>query len=205
MAEWNKQADAEMITAAVKALDANGFTTIVVGSGAEAKQKALELLPKGAEVFTVSSTTLDSIGLSKEINETGNYDSVRKKMNGMDRNMQKKEMAKLGAAPDWVVGSVHAITQDGKVMIASASGSQLPAYVYGASHVIWIVGTQKIVKNLDEGMKRIYEYTLPLESERMKKAYGAPGSVVAKVLIYNSEHFMKGRITILLVKETLGF
>ncbi len=201
---WNKQAGEEAIEAAVKSLNTNGFTALVVENGQEAKEKALELIPKGSEVFTVTSETVDSIGLSKELNESGKYDSVRNKLHSLDRNTQRKEMVMLGAAPDWVVGSVHAITEDGKAMIASASGSQLPAYVYGASHVIWIVGTQKIVKDVEQGTKRIYEYTLPLESERARKAYGIPGSVVAKLVLMNRE-ISKGRTTIILVKEVLGF
>ena len=197
---WNKQAGEEAIEAAVKSLNTNGFTALVVENGQEAKEKALELIPKGSEVFTVTSETVDSIGLSKELNESGKYDSVRNKLHSLDRNTQRKEMVMLGAAPDWVVGSVHAITEDGKAMIASASGSQLPAYVYGASHVIWIVGTQKIVKDVEQGTKRIYEYTLPLESERARKAYGIPGSVVAKLVLMNRE-ISKGRTTIILVKR----
>jgi hypothetical protein len=201
---WDKLADKGTLEATVKSLDANGFSTLVVESGAEAREKALELIPKGAEVFTATSVTVDTIGLAKEINESGKYDSVRNKLHKLDRNTQRKEMAKLGGTPDWVVGSVHAVTEDGKVLIASASGSQLPSYLFGAPHVIWIVGTQKIVKDMDQGMKRIYEHTLPLESERAKKAYGVPGSSVAKLAIINKE-FAKDRITIILVKEALGF
>ncbi len=99
---------------------------------------------------------------------------------------------------------MHAVTEDGKVLIASNSGSQLPAYAYGSGHVIWVVGAQKIVKNLDEGIKRIYEHSLPLESERARKAYGVPGSAVNKLLIINKE-IIPGRITMILTKEKLGF
>jgi len=201
---WDKMAEDGAIETAVKALNANGFSTIVVENGNAAKAKALELIPKGAEVFTATSATADAIGLTKEINESGSYDSVRNKMHKLDRNTQKKEMAMLAGAPTWVVGSVHALTEDGKALIASASGSQLPAYSYGAQHVLWIVGAQKIVKNTEEGMRRIYEYTLPLESERAKKAYGVPGSFVCKLLTMNKE-IVPERITVIIVKEVLGF
>jgi len=154
--------------------------------------------------MSMSSVTLDTVSISKEIQESEKYNSARKKLLSMDRRTQDLEMQKLGAAPEWAAGSVHAITEDGKVIIASQSGSQLPAYAFGSSHVIWVVGTQKIVKNIDEGMKRIYEYVLPLESERAKKAYGVPGSAVNKILIINKEA-QKGRITIIFVNEVLGF
>ena len=202
--DWNELASKDVLEVVVKALNANGISTIVVENGEEAKDKALELITKGSDVFTVTSTTVNDIGLAKEINESGNYNSVRNKLNSMDYKTQRREMAKLGAAPNWVVGSVHAVTQDGHAIIASASGSQIPAYVFGADHVLWIVGTQKIVKDRDEGFKRVYEHALPLESERARKAYGVKGSVVAKLLIINNE-MVPGRITMILVKEKLGF
>jgi L-lactate utilization protein LutC len=201
---WDELATDESIKNTVNALNANGISTIVVENGAAAKEEALRIIPKGIDVLTVTSATLDAISLAKELNESGMYDSVRNKLFSLDRNTQRKEMLKLGTAPSWVVGSVHALTEDGKVIIASATGSQIPADAYGAEHVIWIVGTQKIVKDLDQGMKRIYEYALPLESERARKAYGMAGSSVAKLLIINKE-YVKDRITIILVKEVLGF
>ena len=148
---------------------------------AEAKEKVLQIIPEGAEIMNMSSVTVDSIGLAKEINESGKYDSVRNKLVAMDRKTQGPQMQKLGAAPEWVVGSVHAVTEDGKVIVASASGSQLPAYAFGSSHVIWVVGSQKIVKDLDDGMKRVYEYVFPLENERAKKVYGGQ-AVLTKFL-----------------------
>jgi acyl-CoA hydrolase len=112
-------------------------------------------------------------------------------------------MRQLGASPDIVVGSVHAVTEEGQVLIASASGSQMAAYVYGASKVIWVVGTQKLVKNLEEGMQRIKEYSYPLEDARIREIYGR-GSILAKLLLVQHE-FMPDRTTIILVKENLGF
>jgi hypothetical protein len=114
-----------------------------------------------------------------------------------------REMVKLGATPEYMVGSVHAVTEDGTVVIASNTGSQLAGYVASAAHVVWVVGVQKIVPNLDEAIKRIYEYTLPLEDERVLQAYGI-NSNVSKLLIVHKE-VMPGRTTMILVKENLGF
>jgi hypothetical protein len=155
--------------------------------------------------MTMSSVTLDTIGLAKEINESGKYNSVKAKLMKMDRTTQGLEMQKLGAAPEYVVGSVHAVTQDGKLLIASNTGSQLPAYAFGASHVIWVVGTQKIVKDEEEGKKRIYEYVLPLESERINKLNNiTAGSFVSKLLAINRER-KPDRLNVIFVKEKLGF
>lgn len=201
--DFSELATEQSITKTIEALAKNGLSTIVLGSGDEAKKKVLEMIPKGAEVMNMSSQTVDGIGLAREINELGKYKSVRGMFSTMDRKTQGSEMQKLGAAPEWAIGSVHAVTEDGKVIVASATGSQLPSYAYGSSHVIWIVGSQKIVKDLDQGMKRIYEYVFPLENERAKKAYGV-GSGVNKVLILNKE-VSPGRITMIIVKERLGF
>ncbi len=201
--EWTKTADETVLGKTADALRENGFEVYLVESGDDARKKVVEILPSGAEVLTVTSRTSESINLAAEINESGRYVSLRNKLSTMNRETQAAEMNKVGASPEWVVGSVHAVTQDGNILIASASGSQLPAYSYGARRVIWVVGSQKIVKDINEGMKRIYEHTLPLESERARKAYGVPGSSVNKILIMQKER--PGRITIILVKEALGF
>lgn len=203
MNKWTKLADEAAVQKTVAALKAAGIDVHVLANSQEAKEKALEIIPEDASVMTMTSATLETIGLEKEINGSGKFDSIRNKHMSMDRNTQGSQMRQLGAAPEWAIGSIHAVTEDGKTLIASASGSQLPAYAYGAGRVIWIVGTQKIVKNTDEGIKRIYEYCLPLEDERARKAYGM-GSGVNKILIINRE-MVKGRITLIFVKERLGF
>lgn len=200
-------ANQETIDKTVEALKAANVTTVVVANAADAKAKVTELLPNDAEVMTMTSITLTDSGIESEINKSGNYDSVRNKLTAMNREIQHREMQIVGAAPDWAIGSVHAVTEDGKVVIASNTGSQLPAYVYGADHIIWVVGAQKIVKNLDEAMKRVYDYVLPLETKRARKAYGLDDnfhSNVSKLVILNKEANPK-RITMVLVKEPLGF
>lgn len=203
MDKWTKLADRQTINKTIEALKANGINADFVENGQKAKEEVLRIIPEGSEVMTMSSTTLQSLGLVEEIDQSGKYDAVKPKLMKMDRDTQGAKMQKMGAAPEWAIGSVHAITDNGQVMIASNSGSQLPAYAYGAAHVIWVVGAQKIVKNIDEGMKRIYEHCLPLEDERAKKAYGV-GSGVSKLLIINKEK-TPGRLTLILVEEELGF
>lgn len=203
MNQWEKLADEQALKRAVASLKNNNVEAIVVKNGEEARKKVLELLPKGAEVITMSSLTLDTIGVAKEINESGNYNAVRPKLMSMDRKTQSLEMQKMGAAPEWAVGSVNAITETGQILVASATGSQLSAYAYGSVHVVWVIGTQKIVKNLGLGFKRIYEYAYPLEDARARKVYGM-GSGINKILVTNKET-IHGRITVIFVKEKLGF
>lgn len=205
MSKWDELADKKTIDRTIQALQANGINARFVETAEEIKKIVLSQIPEGAEVMTMSSVTLGEVGLDEEINQKGSkYNPVRDRLYSMDRNTQAQEMNKLGAAPQFALGSVHAITEDGKVLIASNTGSQLGAYAYGALNVIWVAGTQKIVKNLDEGLKRIYEYVLPLESERARKAYGVPGSNPNKILIINKE-INPQRLTLILVGEKLGF
>lgn len=200
--DFAQPASEEQIARTVKALEANGIRAIVVDDRAEAREALLGLLPAGAEVFTATSQTLEAIGALPEINESGRYDAIRPKLLKLDRQTQAREMRKLAASPDYVVGSVHAITEQGQVLVASGGGSQLASYVYGAGKVVWVAGAQKIVADLNEGLRRIDEHSLPLEDARMRQTRGV-GSQVGKVLIFNREP--RGRTTLILVREALGF
>ena len=142
---FTKLASEEQIERTAKALEANNIKTLVAENGEEARRMFFELLPEGAEVFLGASVTLETLGIKDEIDKSGKYDAVRPKMWAMDRATQGREIRKLGAGPDYAAGSVHAVTEDGSVMIASNTGSQLGPYAYGAGKVIWVVGAQKLV------------------------------------------------------------
>ncbi len=202
MGKWDQLADEKTIKRTVEALRSNGFEVYVAENGEQAKRKVLEIIPAGAEVMNMTSMTLEAINLASEITDSNRFNSVRERLTAMSET-QAQEKRRLGAAPEWAIGSVHAVTEDGHLLIASRTGSQLPAYAYGAAHVIWVIGTQKIVRNTDEGIKRIFEHSFPLEDKRARKAYGV-GSGVDKILIINKE-IQQGRLTVILVKEKLGF
>jgi hypothetical protein len=187
---------------AKEALEAKGLKVRVVDNLEQAHKAVIGIIPKGSEVFTASSVTLDKAGLNDELN-SDKYVSVRDKFMALYGQEDKAvEMRRIGSGSDYTVGSVHAITKDGQVVIASASGSQLPNYAYGASNVIWVVGTQKIVEDLNEAFERIEDYTFHLEDERAKEAYGS-GSSINKILIYRKDP--TNRATVILVKEPVGF
>jgi hypothetical protein len=207
MKAWKDPAARESVQRTMKGLTANGIEVHLAANAAEARKKVLELVPAGAEVFTQTSMTLETTGIAKELNESGRYTSVRAALNGMDPKAQGREMRRLGAAPDVAVGSVHAVTEDGTLLVASLTGSQLPSYAYGAGTVIWVVGTQKIVKDVGEGLARINDYVVGLESVRARKAYGLPDSFAtfpSKVLLFGRE-IQPGRAKVVFVNEALGF
>jgi len=193
----------EQIERTVDALEANGIRTLVAENGEEARRLFFELIPEGSEVFLGSSVTLETLGIKDEIDSSGKYDALRPKMFAMDRATQGREIRKLGGAPDYAAGSVHAVTEDGQVLIASNSGSQLGPYASGAGKIVWVVGAQKLVRDLNEGLNRIYDHVVPLEEQHMQDLYKISTNV-SKILIVNKE-IRPNRITMIIVKEELGF
>jgi hypothetical protein len=185
------------------ALEANGIHVVRARDAAAAKRIVLGLIPAGAQVHQGTSQSLDRSGITDEIEASGRYLSVRSQISTMDRKTQADEIRRLSAAPDVMLGSVHAVTETGSLLAASMGGSQLGPYVSGAGRVIFVVGTQKIVSDIEDGLRRIDEYALPLEDARAMAAYGVH-SAVNKVVIINRE-IRPGRITVVLVDEALGF
>ncbi len=201
--EFTKLASDEQVTRIAKRLEINGMKTVIVENGEEAKKFILDLVPQGVEIYVGQSQSLEKIGLAAEFDKSGRYDAVRPKVFALDRKTQADEIRKLRASPDYFIGSVQAITETGQVLVSSFGGSQLSAHAYGSAKVIWVVGTQKLVKDLDEGFRRIEEYSYPLEDARLHDAYGMH-SANAKMLIVNRE-VVPDRVTIVLVKEELGY
>ena len=202
-AEFCRVASVGQIRVVASALERNGITCTVVDSADAARRAVRSILPVGAEVYNNTSRTLEVIGVAEDIERSGQYQPLRPRLYQMDREMQVREMRQLSASPDWVVGSVHALTEEGSLLIASASGSQLGPIASGAGHVILVIGAQKIVPDFDTGLRRIYDYCFPLEDRRARQAYGV-ASGVNNVLVINKT-IAPGRITAILVSEPLGF
>lgn len=200
--EFSHLASEEQIARTVQALESNGIQTFVVDTGEEARDCVLGMIPSGVEVYNSASRTLELIGLAADIQNSTRFQPLRARLNTLNRETQQREIRRLTSGADVLVGSVHAITEQGQVLLASAAGNQLGAAAFGASSVIWVVGTQKLVRTLDEGLRRISEYCYPLEDARTRQVLGQP-SAVNKVLIVNAER--PGRIKIVLVKQALGF
>ena len=200
---WGIRADEGRVKRTMAALEANGMTVVRASDAAAAKPIVLDLIPDASSVHQGASQTLDVLGITYEIEKSGRYAALRPRIWSMDRETEADEIRRLGAAPDVMLGSVHAVTETGSLLAASMSGSQLGPYVSGAGRVILVVGTQKIVTDLEEGLLRINEYAWRLEDARAQAAYGIR-SAVNKVVIINRE-ITPGRITVVLVDEVLGF
>ena len=195
--------DEAALQTTVVALEEHGFSVEVVADLDAARQAVLARIPEGSSVMTNTSETLNQTGLVDVINEGGGrYESARNKMFALDFATQAQQMKAIGGQPDYALGSVHAVTRDGTLVIASASGSQLASYAWGAANVIFVVGAQKLVPTLDAARERIYQHTLKLEDARAQAAYGQH-SFVGKLLEIHAE--LPGRIHIVLVRQPVGF
>jgi hypothetical protein len=196
-------ADDAQVKRTAAALEANGMSVLLAADATDARRIVLGLIPDGSHVYHGASQTLEVSGITDEIEKSGRYEPLRPRIWSMDRQTQADEIRRLSAAPEVMLGSVHAVTETGALVAASMSGSQLGPYATGAGRVILVVGTQKIVSDLEEALRRIDEYAFPLEDARAQAAYGIH-SAVNKVLIINRE-ITPGRITVVLVDEALGF
>ncbi|HEX4657805.1 MAG TPA: LUD domain-containing protein [Streptosporangiaceae bacterium] len=194
--------DDETLAATVVALEEHGFSVEVVDSLEAARAAVLARIPHGSTVMTNTSVTLQDTGIADAINDGGPYDSARNKMFALDFATQAQEMKAIGGQPDYALGSVHAVTRDGTLVIASASGSQLASYAWGAANVILVVGAQKLVPTLEAAHERIYQHSLKLEDARAQAAYGQHSSV-GKILEIHQE--LPGRIHIVLIRQPAGF
>ena len=194
--------DDETLAATVVALEEHGFSTEVVPDLDAAREAVLARIPEGSSVMTNTSVTLEETGIAPAIDNGGSYESARNKMMALDFATQLQEMKAIAGQPDYALGSVHAVTRDGTLVIASASGSQLASYAWGAANVIFVVGAQKLVPNLEAARERIMEHSLPLEDARAYAAYGQ-NSRAGKILEIHQED--PGRISVVLIRQAVGF
>jgi len=194
--------DDQTLAATVVALEEHGTSVEVVDDFDAARAAVLARIPEGASVMTNTSVTLEETGIADAINDGGRYDSARNRMFALDFETQLPEMKAIAGQADYALGSVHAITRDGALVIASASGSQLAAYAWGAANVIFVVGAQKLVPDVQAAHERIIEHSLKLEDARAYAAYGQ-NSFVGKVLEIHQE--LPGRIHVVLIRQAVGF
>ncbi|WP_291411582.1 LUD domain-containing protein [Actinophytocola sp.] len=194
-------ATGEQLSRAAKGLAERGYTAHVVDTVADARALVRDLLPRDKAVFTAASETLRISGIQADIDESGEFRSMRTELSDVDPTDIRAQIS-MGASPDVIVGSVHAVTEDGVLVAVSASGSQLGPYAAGAERAVWVVGAQKVVPDLDTALRRVRDYSYPREHDR-HRAKGM-ASFIGKLLIMERE-FLPGRGTVVLVREEIGF
>jgi len=201
-ADFAAPASEAKLEALAEKLRERNFEVVIVQDGEQAKAEVLKRIPEGARVHSGKSKTLEDAGLFKEFMENERYDFVRRNTMKLDLRTQRDEIRKLGAAPDVMVNSAHAVTEAGQIVITSASGSQIGPIASGAGKLILVIGSQKIVPNLETAFRRIQEYVFPYEDARLREQMGV-GTKISRTLILESD-FMPGRTTIVLVRDPIG-
>ena len=195
-------ASEQTLQSVAKALTERNLTPLVVDTPADARRAVLDMIPEGAEVHSGKSKTLEDAGIFGEFQDSGRYDFLRTKMFAMDRATQGREIRKLISAPDFMVNSAQAITEDGVIVVASASASQIGPLASGAGRVIYVVGSQKIVPDVATAYTRILDHVFPYEDARLMEAMGVH-TFLARVLLVERE-WQADRTTVVLVREPVG-
>jgi hypothetical protein len=200
--DFTAPASEEAIQQVAARLRERNIDVVVVDDGDQAREVVLNRLPDGAEVHSGKSKTLQETGIFEAIQDPTHFDSLRHRFSKMDRQTQAREIRKLIAGPDYMLGSVNAITADGVLVAASATASQLGPYASTAGKVILVVGSQKIVPDLETALRRVHEHVLPWEDAQVRKVMNS-GSFVGKTLIIERE-WVDGRLTVVLVRQPIG-
>ena len=199
---YTTAASEQTLQSLAKALSERNMTPLIVDTPADARRAVLEIVPDGAEVNSGKSKTLEDAGIFGEFQDSSRYDFLRTRMFAMDRATQGREIRKLISAPDYMVNSAQAITEDGVIVVASASASQIGPLASSAGKVIYVIGSQKIVPDFATAYARIVEHVLPYEDARVFEAMGVH-SFLARVLLVERE-WQADRTTVVLVREPVG-
>ena len=205
--DYSSLAEKEKIERTAKAVESRGVSVIVVDSKESVLPRLVNLIPEGATVMTGASLTLKQIGF-EELLKSGNHRwrNLKEEIIAEKDPVRQSQLRKQATLADYFLGSVHAIAETGEILVASATGSQLAPYAFSSSHVIWIAGAQKIVPSVEDGFRRIREYVLSHEDQRMKKNFGpGAGSFIGKILLFEREApYLHRSLTLILIREMAG-
>lgn len=206
--DYTQVASDEAIAATVAGLMGRNFIPTVVATKDEALAKIKELIPQGASVMNGSSRTLEQVGFVEYLKAGQHgWNNLHEGILAEKDPAKQAVLRKQAVVSDYYLGSVHALSQTGEMLIASATGSQLPHVVYSSPNLVLVVSAKKIVPTLADAYQRLMQHVVPLEDARMKQVYGPDsGTAVNKVFAYHAESSFTGRnVHVVLVKEDLGF
>src|SRR5687767_3149271 len=197
----------EIVQRTMESVKARGIHAELVDTKEAALERVQALMPPNCVVMTGSSVTLQQIGF-EEILISGNHPWRNFKADLLAEKdpVKQSTMRRQGTLAEFFLGSVNALAETGELVFASGSGSQLPAYAYTSRNVIWVVGTQKITPTLEDALRRVREYVLPLEDQRQRSLGNQAGSQINRILIIEREPaYLRRNLTLVLVNQALGF
>ncbi|MHC1748521.1 MAG: lactate utilization protein [Cellulosilyticaceae bacterium] len=198
----------------VKILNQRKYDAIYVDTLEEAKKIILETIPKGAKVAMGGSETLKAMNMIEEMRQ-GEYDFIDR-FNAKDFE-QEVELYRQGLLSDYFLTSTNAITEDGRLLNIDSSGNRAAGIIFGPKHVIVAAGFNKIVKNIDEGLKRLEEVA-PMNCKRLVQHNNAPCVATGEcsdclmeermcnyISIVNQGGKFPGRFKIIIIGQDIGF
>jgi L-lactate utilization protein LutB len=188
----------------VHEIEARGIKVLISRNAEEALDVLKKIIPPGAEVMNGSSTTLIEIGYEEFI--TGGrsgWKSIHDLIKAENDNEKRADLRRKSVTADYFISGANAIASTGEIIACDASGSRVGAWPSAAGHLILVVGINKIVPTLNDALNRVREYAYRLENVRAQKVYGTP-SVIGKCVILAHEK-TEGRVTLILVREALGY
>jgi len=203
--DWEKLANSESVKKTILSLKKRGISAEYFTTRNEVLNRIIEIIPPHKKVMIGGSVSLKEIGfIDFLINGKHKWNNLKDEIMLEKDPIKQVYLRRLSTTSDFFLGSVHAVAESGEIIVASETGSQIPSYAYSSANVILVVGTQKIVANLNEGLKRVREYCLPSVNKKMK-SLGMGGSIIGKILIIEQETIRKPGLTLLFVNEKLGF
>ena len=207
-----------------KALESNNFEVYTVNDRAGARERVKALLKEGDVIAVGGSETLDECDILSLIRQD-KYSFIDRYEEGITKSeIARRHVQSFGA--DVYISSSNAVTENGELYNVDGNGNRIAAIAFGPKNVIIIVGYNKIVKNLSEAVKRVKSCAAPANCKRLSMstycsqageckslAQGksgvtdgcdSDGRICCDYLI-SSYQRRKGRIKVILVKESLGF
>lgn len=205
MEKFSKIASKETIDKVISAFNDRNIKGTFVNTKKEALETIFNIIPKDSEIATASSESLREIGFLDVLKQKKhNWKNVKDNLFAEVDHLKREELRRESILADYNIQSCHAITENGQLVIASGMGNQISAIAYASKNIVFVVGAQKIVKNLDEAFERIHNYILPLENERMKKIGFKKGTTLGKILIFEKE-IREREVHVIIVNENIGF
>jgi L-lactate utilization protein LutB len=202
--KWNDIPSSDIVEKTAREIEKRGIHVIISPDGEDALEQIKKIIPAGAEVMNGSSTTLIEIGYEEYISRgNSGWDLVHHRITAENDDSKRAELRRKSVTADYFISGANAIARSGEIVACDASGSRVGAWPFAAGHLVLVVGINKIVPTLEDALQRVWQYAYRLENVRAQKAYGTP-SIIGKCVILSHEK-NKGRVTLILVKESLGY